>query len=58
MVACAIIHDQLTGSGAPINVLVKGGDTLKVEWELEGMRHENVTLTGPAEFVFDGEINV
>ncbi len=58
MVACAIIHDQITESGAPINVLVKGGDTLKVEWELEGMRHENVTLTGPAEFVFDGEINV
>ena len=58
MVACAIIHDQLTGSGGPINVLVKGGDTLKVEWQLEGMRHHNVTLTGPAEFVFDGEINV
>ncbi len=58
MVACAIIHDQLTGCGAPINVHVKGGDTLKVEWQLDGMSHHRVMLTGPAEFVFDGKINV
>jgi diaminopimelate epimerase len=58
MVACAIIHDQLTECGNPINVHVKGGDTLKVEWQLEGMNHHRVTLTGPAEFVFDGKINV
>ena len=58
MVACAIIHDQLTECGNPINVHVKGGDTLKVEWQLEDMNHHRVTLTGPAEFVFDGKINV
>jgi diaminopimelate epimerase len=58
MVACAIVHERLTGIGTPVYVKVKGGDTLIVDWEEDDTIHSQVTLTGPAEFVFDGKINV
>ncbi len=58
MVANAIVHNQLTGTGPPIHVQVRGGDTLKVGWERDGDAYREVTLTGPAEFVFEGEIDV
>lgn len=58
MVANAIIHHLLTGSEPPISVQVRGGDTLKVAWEKDGDNYKNVTLTGPADFVFEGSIHV
>ncbi len=59
MVACAIIHDQLTGCGSPISVSVLGGDTLTIGFERDGQDgYHAVTLTGPAEFVFQGEIEI
>ena len=58
MVANAIIHNQLTGSEPPIHVQVRGGETLKVGWERDGDAYRNVTLTGPADFVFEGTIDV
>ncbi|MCP4849226.1 MAG: diaminopimelate epimerase [Verrucomicrobiaceae bacterium] len=58
MVASAIIHGRLTGAAAPIQVKVKGGDTLEVDWSVNCDDYTHVTLTGPAEFVFEGEINV
>jgi diaminopimelate epimerase len=42
----------------PIDVLVRGGDTLQVDFSREGNRFTNVTLTGPADFVFDGTIDI
>ena len=58
MVANAIVHNQISGTPSPIEVLVKGGDTLKVGFEREGDSYKNVTLTGPADLVFDGEIEI
>jgi len=56
--AAALVHSALTGSASPIEVRVKGGELLQVGFEggPEGFR--NVTLTGPAEFVFEGTITV
>ena len=42
----------------PIDVLVRGGDTLQVGFAREGENFRNVTLTGPADFVFDGTIDL
>jgi diaminopimelate epimerase len=42
----------------PIGVLVRGGNELQVGFEKAGDRFHNVTLTGPAEFVFEGTIDV
>lgn len=59
MVACALIHHELTGVEAPISVLVKGGDTLKIGFkETEPHKYADVTLFGPADFVFSGEVTV
>ena len=58
MVANAIVHNQLTGTPSPIAVRVEGGDTLKVAFEREGDSYKNVTLTGPGDLVFNGEIEI
>jgi diaminopimelate epimerase len=56
--AAALIHSALTGESGPIQVRVKGGDTLEVGFEKVDGVFTNVTLTGPADFVFDGDIAV
>ena len=58
MVANAIIHNQLTNAQPPIRVRVAGGDDLLVDFEREGDQYRNVTLTGPADIVFEGEIAI
>jgi diaminopimelate epimerase len=59
MVASALIHHELTGAPSPIRVKVQGGDTLAVGFE-ESAPHEytNVTLFGPADFVFTGSVEI
>ena len=59
MVACALIHHELTGAASPISVLVKGGDTLRIGFT-ESAPHEytDVTLFGPADFVFQGAVQL
>lgn len=59
MVTCALIHHELTGAPSPVSVLVKGGDTLKVGFEEQKKgEYTNVTLFGPADFVFTGSVNI
>jgi diaminopimelate epimerase len=59
MVACALMHHLLDGAPSPIKVDVKGGDTLEIGFEKTGeSTFQNVTLTGPADFVFEGDIEV
>ncbi|MBK1882963.1 diaminopimelate epimerase [Luteolibacter pohnpeiensis] len=59
MVACALVHHLLTGAPSPIKVDVEGGDTLEIGFEKTGDdSFTNVTLTGPADFVFEGEIEI
>jgi diaminopimelate epimerase len=59
MVASALIHHLLTGAPSPIKVDVAGGDTLEIGFEKSGDNSfKNVTLTGPADFVFEGEIEI
>ena len=57
-VACAILHHLRTGHPAPISVEVRSGDTLKINFTQEGDSFKNVTLTGPAEIVFSGTLQI
>jgi diaminopimelate epimerase len=59
MVACALIHHELTGAASPVSVLVKGGDTLRIGFT-ESAPHEytDVTLFGPADVVFNGTVTI
>jgi len=54
--ASAIILHELTGAAAPISVTVRGGETMEVGFEKINGEYKNVTLTGPADFVFQGKI--
>jgi diaminopimelate epimerase len=56
--AAALLHSMREGSGSPIKVKVRGGDTLAVGFEASDGSFRNVTLTGPADFVFDGTISL
>ncbi len=57
VVASALIFHKVTGAASPIRVRVRGGDSLEVGFEERDGAFENVTLTGPADFVFDGSID-
>ncbi len=58
VVASALIFSALEKTEGPITVRVRGGSDLSVDFERDGERFQNVTLTGPAEFVFEGTIEV
>lgn len=58
MTASALLHAVLSDAPSPIQVDVAGGDTLKVGFQRTGDRFTSVTLTGPADLVFTGEIEL
>ena len=58
MTASALVHAVLTDAPSPIKVDVAGGDTLEVGFTRTGDHFTNVTLTGPADLVFEGDIEI
>jgi len=58
VVATALLFHKTTGAPSPVSVTVRGGETMKVAFETDGENFRNVTLTGPADFVFEGQIAV
>jgi diaminopimelate epimerase len=58
VVASALIFAQTGNVSAPVAVCVRGGSELTVGFVKTDDGFRNVTLTGPAEFVFEGEIEI
>jgi diaminopimelate epimerase len=58
VVASALIFAAIEKVTGPISVTVRSGSELSVNFERAGDQFRNVTLTGPAEFVFEGTIDV
>ena len=58
VVASALIFAATEKIDGPIGVLVRGGSELSVGFRRDGERFSDVTLTGPAEFVFEGTIEI
>ena len=58
VVAVALVLHEKHDFPSPVSVRVRGGDTLLVSFEKEGGSYRNVSLTGPADFVFDGQIGI
>ena len=56
--ASGLITAKLHGYASPISVRVLGGDYLSVDFETDGNSFKNIKLTGPAEFVFTGQIEI
>jgi diaminopimelate epimerase len=58
VVASALVFAAMEKVRGPIGVLVRGGSELAVDFERDGDRFRNVSLSGPAEFVFEGSIEL
>jgi diaminopimelate epimerase len=58
IVASALIFAASENTNSPISVVARGGDELEVGFEKVEGGFRNVTLTGPAEFVFEGTIDL
>ncbi|MDQ6808979.1 MAG: diaminopimelate epimerase [Verrucomicrobiota bacterium] len=58
VVASALIFAATEQTQGPIGVVVRGGDELTVDFEKHGDQFTNVTLTGPADFAFEGTIEL
>jgi len=56
--ACGLIYGALHGLESPVHVLVRGGDWLEVGFRKTTLGFKDVTLTGPADFVFEGTIHI
>jgi len=58
VVASALVFHELTGAKSPVAIQVRGGDVLSVAFNGSRGVYQDVTLTGPADFVFAGEIGI
>ncbi len=56
IVATGLIAGKLGLVVPPVTVVSAGGERLEVDYRLTGSSAEDVTLEGPAEYVFTGEI--
>ncbi len=56
--ASALIAAELRGFPSPVRVQVQSGDTLEVSFDRNNGAFANVSLAGPAEFVFEGRMQV
>jgi len=58
VVASALIFAVTENGSRPISVIARGGDELQVSFDRIDNQFRNVTLTGPADFVFEGTIEI
>jgi diaminopimelate epimerase len=58
VVASALVFAALEKVNGTVTVITRGGDELQVGFKKSGNEFRNVTLTGPAEFVFEGVIQI
>ncbi len=58
VVACALVHAALENAASPVAVRVRGGEVLEVGFSGTAGAWTDVTLTGPADFVFDGTVSL
>jgi diaminopimelate epimerase len=58
VVAAAITHAVVHEAVSPVRVRTKGGALLEVGFQAENGGWTNVTLTGPATFVFSGAMEI
>lgn len=56
--ASALISAEMHAFESPVKVQVQGGDQLEVSFERAGDDFRNVKLSGPADFVFEGRIDI
>jgi diaminopimelate epimerase len=58
VVASALIFAAIENTSGPIGVVVRSGSELSVDFKRDANQFRDVTLTGPADFVFEGTIEI
>lgn len=56
--AVALVAHSVLELTSPVDMTVRSGKRLRVSFQSEGQGVENVRLSGPAEFIYEGEIDV
>jgi diaminopimelate epimerase len=56
--AAALVSSRVHNFASPVKVQVQGGDMLEVSFKQSNGGFEEVRLTGPAEFVFEGKAEI
>jgi diaminopimelate epimerase len=56
--AAGLIYAALSDATSPVRLLARGGDWLEVGFRKSETGFEKVTLRGPADFVFEGSIEI
>jgi diaminopimelate epimerase len=56
--ASGLVYSALNDLQSPVHVLVRGGDWLEVGFRKSHSGFQDVTLEGPADFVFEGTIDI
>lgn len=56
--AAALISARVHGFTSPVTVQVQGGDRLEVSFKDDGAEFADLRLSGPADFVFTGRIEI
>ena len=56
--ATALISARLYGFPSPVKVQVRGGEELEISFKDTGGKFTDVRLSGPAQFVFEGRIEI
>ena len=56
--ACAMVSARVHKFSSPVKVQVQGGDRLEVSFQDNGGEFDDVRLTGPADFVFEGRVEI
>ncbi|MBI4324323.1 MAG: diaminopimelate epimerase, partial [Chloroflexi bacterium] len=56
--AAALVSARLHQFTSPVTVQVQGGDLLEVSFKEEEDGFSEVKLTGPADFIFEGQIEI
>jgi diaminopimelate epimerase len=56
--AAGMISARVHKFTSPVKVQVQGGDTLEVSFKDSGADFDDVRLTGPADFVFEGKVEI
>jgi diaminopimelate epimerase len=56
--AAALVASRVHGFASPVKVRVQGGDELEVSFTRTGDAFSDVRLSGPADFVFEGRIEI
>jgi diaminopimelate epimerase len=57
-IACALIAHRKWKLESPVTILARSGKKLQVTFRSDGISYKNVVLSGPAEVIFMGSIDV